>query len=84
MSKVLIAAYEFRHAEYYAGEVLRVPRSAWKFVEKDWDIRGCRGLELILINAPRHKPTFMQREARYFLLEASRACGLAIKEVELP
>lgn len=84
MSKVLIAAYEFRHAEYYAREVLRVPKSAWKFVEKDWDIRGYRGSELILINDPRHKKTFTQREARYFLLEASRAWGLTIKEVELP
>lgn len=84
MSKVLIAAYEFRHAEYYAREVLRVPKSTWKFVEKDWNIRGCRGSELILINAPRHKTTFTQREARYFLLEASRAWGLTIKEVELP
>ena len=84
MLKVLIFAYEFRQAEYYARQVLNLQRSAWKFVENNWDIRGCRGQELIFINAPRYTSTFFQRERRHMLLVASRAWGLNIKEVELP
>lgn len=84
MLKVLIFAYEFRRAEYYARYVLNLQRSAWKFVENDWDIRGCRGQELIFINAPRYTSTFFQRERRHMLLGAARAFGLNIKEVELP
>jgi len=84
MAKVLICAYEFKHAEYYAREVLRIAPSSWKFVRDDWDIRGCRGMELILINAPRHFPSFLQTEKREYIIEACHALGLTIKEVELP
>lgn len=84
MTKVLIAAYEFKHAEYYAREVLRIAPSSWKFVSDDWDIRGCRGMELIVINTPRYQPTFSQKDKYFIILETARACGLNLKEVALP
>lgn len=84
MSKVLIAAYEIQHAEYYAREVLRVGRSSWKFVSEDWDIRGCRGIELIIVEAPRYIASLLQLEKRCYISEAAEAWGLVVKRVELP
>lgn len=53
MSKVLIAAYEIQHAEYYAREVLRIPRSSWKFISNQWDLQSHVECEVILIEAPK-------------------------------
>ena len=84
MKKVLIAAYELRHAEYYAREVLQIPKTQFKFINDALDVRGWRGFELIMLHAPRYKPTSSQMEKRYILSEVSLACGLIIKEVTLP
>lgn len=84
MKKVLITAYELKHAEYYVREVLHIGRTNWRFVKEDWDIRGCRGMELILVNAPRYNPSLLQLEKRSYLTEACIAWGIDIKRVELP
>ena len=84
MTKILISAYHLCHAEYYAREVLHIGRSTWRFIQEDWDIRGLRGAELILVHAKRHRPTRLEFEKRAILKEACLAWGINIKQVELP
>lgn len=84
MSKVLIIAHEFRHAEYYVREVLRIPRSGWKFISNQWDLQSHVECEVIHIEAPRHKPTTRQLENRCLLNEVCSARRIEVKRVILP
>ena len=84
MGKILIIAHEFRHAEYYTREVLHIPRSAWKFIFNQWDLQPYVECEVILIEAPRHKPTLRQLENRCLLNEVCSARRIEVKRVILP
>lgn len=84
MNKVLIIAHEFRHAEYYTREVLRIPRSGWKFISNQWDLQSYVECEVILIEAPRHTPTARQLENRVLLNEVCFAKRIKVKRITLP
>lgn len=83
MSKILIAAHNLCHAEYYAREVLHIARANWTFIKDDWQIRGFRGRELILVEAHRHFTTKRQKEDRYALLICCEALEVTVKKVFL-
>lgn len=84
MKKILIAAYELKHAEYYAREILQIPRSSWKFIQDDWDIRGHRGFDLHVVSAPRYIPGLLQQDHRSMIRECALAWGLNVIEGNLP
>lgn len=84
MKRILIAAHQFRHAEYYAREVLHLPKSGWNFVNSYQQIQGQRGAKLLLIKAPRYEPTRWEREMRAVLLEYCLALEIKIEQVVLP
>lgn len=84
MTRILIAAYQKIHADYYAREVLNIPSNQWFYIEDSYRIRGQRCRELIFVNAPRHKPSLLEMEKRDYLFVTCLAWGVDIKRVELP
>lgn len=85
MTTLLILAHRREHAQYYAQRVLRIGPTEWKFVERPYDVYGCRGAKMIVLYTPCFKPTYEQRKDRRILLETCKAHGIVItEEVELP
>lgn len=82
---ILLAAYEFRHAEYYAREVLKLRNNKeWRFVKDQFDVQGLRRAEITIVMNPRHRPSGPDLEKMYQLQCVCRCLDMQIREVFLP
>ena len=82
---ILLAAYEFRHAEYYAREVLKVrSHREWRFVKDQFDVQGLRRAEITMVMNPRHRLSGPNLEKMYQLQCVCRGLDMQIKGVFLP
>lgn len=85
--RIPIIAYEHRHAEYAAREVLRLRPSEYTVIQDDLNnqLRGLlRGTTVVLIVAPRHVPSERQRQQREAIMQVCKAREFQIRELFLP
>ena len=85
--RVPIIAYESRHAEYAAREILELGPSQYTVVRDDLgsQLRGLqRGTDVVLVVAKRYTPSARQREERDGIMQVCLAREFQIKRVFLP
>lgn len=79
-----IFADEFRFAEHYAKYTLNIPKSQWRFVADENQMRGMAQCEVTMLVAPRHNTTTSQLVKRAMLLEICHARRIPVTRVYLP
>lgn len=80
-----IISHVYKHAEWYAREVLHLEKSKWKHIESVYRLDGLLSREkLILLHAPRYKPTEREIVEQIHILHFCKAKGLDVEEVILP
>ena len=85
--RIPIIAYEFRHAEYAAREILKLRPTEYTVIKDDFDnlLRSLqRGSEIFLVVAVRHIPSERQRQQREAILQICKVREFQIRELFLP